>query len=231
MVEGNDPKAEPLEQIASLEDGDEEFTYAECGVTGVLKAHTRKVKKVPPPPTPERLRKTYKVLENSFLYAMRKHGNVWWLQDFAVGTFATLADYVLGKKVMRLEAASDTNTSVPWSTLLKYEYQVRKEGHGAHPRGQADLEAGAREGDERHRGSLPLLHDPLVVSEARYQTDRRRHKANQDNHNNIRQKEGITRAAKETKAAGSPSRSRQVKWARQSRLAALSAAARRRTTG
>ena len=126
MIEGNDPKAEPLEQVGSLEDGDEEITYAECGVTGVLKAHTRKVKKVPPPTTPERLRKTYKVLENSFLYAMRKHGNVWWLQDFTTGTFANLADYILGKKVMRLEAAADTNTAVPWSTLLKYEFQIRK---------------------------------------------------------------------------------------------------------
>ena len=51
-VENNTPKAEQLSEVTSVEDGEDEVTYAECGVTGVLKAHTRKVKKVPAPSTP-----------------------------------------------------------------------------------------------------------------------------------------------------------------------------------
>ena len=117
-VENNMPKAELLTEVTSVEDGEDEITYAECGVTGVLKAHTRKVKQVPAPPNPEKLRNCYKVLENSYLYAMRKHGNVWWLADFTVGTYAELTDYLLGRKVMHLEAVEDDNGHVPWALIL-----------------------------------------------------------------------------------------------------------------
>ena len=40
MIENNAPKATPLAEVTSVDDGEDEVTYAECGVTGVLKAHT-----------------------------------------------------------------------------------------------------------------------------------------------------------------------------------------------
>ena len=46
--------------------------------------------------------------------------------DFTKGTFGSLADYLLGDKVLGLEAASFTNTSVPWEVMFKYETAIRK---------------------------------------------------------------------------------------------------------
>ena len=40
MIENNVPKATPLTEVTPVDDGEDEVTYAECGVTGVLKAHT-----------------------------------------------------------------------------------------------------------------------------------------------------------------------------------------------
>ena len=81
---------------------------------------------MPPASNPEKLRKTYKVLENAFLYALGKHGNVEWLADFSAGTFSELADYLLGRKVLHLEAVEDDNGHVPWGLVLKCEFQIRK---------------------------------------------------------------------------------------------------------
>ena len=55
-IQDDNPKADPLTEVTSVEDGEDEVTYAECGITGILKAHQRKVKKVPAPTNAEQLR-------------------------------------------------------------------------------------------------------------------------------------------------------------------------------
>ena len=126
MAEDNDPSAIQLTEVASLEDGEDEVVYAECDLNGALKRQQRKTKRVPPPSNPEELRAYYIVLENSFLYLKYKHHNIAWLNGFKPGPFERLAKYLLGKKCLKLEAASDNDCHVAWSTILKYEYQIRK---------------------------------------------------------------------------------------------------------
>ena len=126
MIEDNDPKAEPLSDMASLEDGADEITFAECDISGALRRGTRKMKQVPLPDDPEKLRAYYIVMENSFLYARYRHNNTQWLSDVAVGTFEKVVKYLLGRKVYRLEAAAENGQKVPWSAVLKYEFQIRK---------------------------------------------------------------------------------------------------------
>ena len=126
-IQDDNPKAEPLTEVASVDDGEDEVTYAECGVTGILKAHQRKVKKVPPPVNAEQLRFRYRVLENGYLYGRFKHANKSWLADLEPGFFSTsFADFLLGKRVLLLEAAAENGQEVPWSAVLRYEFAIRK---------------------------------------------------------------------------------------------------------
>ena len=126
MVQDNDPIAEPLTNVASVADGEEDITFTDSDFTGALKVHQRKVKFVAPPCDAEELRTRYKVLENALLYAQFKNGSVAWLRDFHKNNMAELADYLLGAKVMKLPAIRESGRRVSWGTILKYEYQIRK---------------------------------------------------------------------------------------------------------
>ena len=126
MVQDNDPVAEPLTSIASVADGEEDVTFTDADFTGSLKVHSRKIKYVAPPADAEELRTRYKVMENALLYAQFKNGSVAWLRDFHRNNMAELADYLLGAKCMKLPAIRDSGRKVSWSTILKYEYQIRK---------------------------------------------------------------------------------------------------------
>ena len=66
------------------------------------------------------------MLENSLLYLRYKHHNISWLSGFKPGVLDRLATCLLGKKCLKLEAAADNDCDVAWSTILKYEYQLRK---------------------------------------------------------------------------------------------------------
>ena len=119
-IEDNTPKAEPMTDIASLEDGEDEVVFAGVGISGALRAHHRKFKKAPAPVDAEQLRNKHKVLDNFYLYANFKHHNTAWLKYFHAGVFhSTLADFVLGKKVWKLEVAADSGLGVPWSAVLQ----------------------------------------------------------------------------------------------------------------
>ena len=88
-IQDDNPKANPLTEVASVEDGEDEVTYAECVITGILKAHQREVKKVPAPANAEQLRFRCRVLDNGYLYGRFNHANKQWLSDFELGFFST----------------------------------------------------------------------------------------------------------------------------------------------
>ena len=64
MVEQENPRAHPLTEITSVEDGEDEVSYAEFGLKGVFTSHTRKIKKVKMPEDPEALSARYNVMDN-----------------------------------------------------------------------------------------------------------------------------------------------------------------------
>ena len=126
-VENDRPMAEPLTEVASVAEGCEEIAFHETGPDGGIRTQTRKIKKVPLPVDTEDLRLRHKLLENSFLKAKLKHGSKPWLSDVAPGTFtSTLSKYIMGEKVMKLEAARDMNVKVTWNIIIKYEHELRK---------------------------------------------------------------------------------------------------------
>ena len=126
MVENNAPHAEPLANVASEADGEDDLVFDVHDPKGAVRSVHRKIKKVAQPAGPEELRRRYAVLENAFLYAQLKHSANRWLAEFSRGDYAALAEYLLGDEVLNLDAAKETNTPVPWATVLKYEYQIRK---------------------------------------------------------------------------------------------------------
>ena len=126
MIDNGDPQAESLTNVTSKEDGEDVMTIAHSDTSGAMKQVQRKIKTVPLPVDPEELRTRYKVLENNFLYTQFKFSNIEWLRDCHKGTFAGLADYLLGTKVMKLPALKDQGKTVEWATLLRYELAIRK---------------------------------------------------------------------------------------------------------
>ena len=99
-IEDNDPEADALNEIASKAEGEDDMLLAETDIAVALRAATRKTKTVPAPANSEQLRRRYKIEDNSFIYAKYKHGSKTWLHDFTKGTFGSLADYILGDKVL-----------------------------------------------------------------------------------------------------------------------------------
>ena len=130
MVQDNDPVAEPLTHIASKAEGEDDVTFDETDYSGSIRGVHRKVKIVPLPKDPEELRMRYTIIENALLYAQFKHSNRTWLADFKPYGMKKVADYILGDKCWKLEALQEQGKQVPWHIVLKYEFAVRKKGHG-----------------------------------------------------------------------------------------------------
>ena len=73
QLEENDPYPEPLTDVASREDGEDDLVVTQADPSGLLKAALHKAKKLPLPNNPEQLRKRHKVLENSYLFTGFRH--------------------------------------------------------------------------------------------------------------------------------------------------------------
>ena len=132
-VEQNEPRASPLDEVISIEDGDEYSLGATIDIAGGLRV-TRQKAKSSMPGTPEALRRRLRVESNAWLYLSTKFGNRPWLSSLTPRPFLKLADHILGKRGAELEVASpaaDNRTEQvsikpPWQLILSYEYEVRK---------------------------------------------------------------------------------------------------------
>jgi hypothetical protein len=132
-VEQNEPRASPLDEVISIEDGDEYSLGASIDLAGGLRV-TRQKAKSSMPGTPEALRRRLRVESNVWLYLSTKFGNRPWLSGLTQRPFMKLADHILGKKGAELEVAtpaSDNRTEQaslkpPWQLILSYEHELRK---------------------------------------------------------------------------------------------------------
>jgi len=130
-VQANEPEVEKLKDITSRDDGDEETLTTEIGKDGRIVVKKGCKKEIPDPQNPEELRTRYRVLGHAWEFACLKHPGRLWLVGFGTQTYATLADYILGPKVLGLRILKDPanpNSEVKpaWLTVMEYEFQIRK---------------------------------------------------------------------------------------------------------
>ena len=130
-VQSNEPEPERLKDITTKDDGDEETLTTEVGRDGRLTVKKGCKKEVKDPATPEELRTRYRVLAHAWEFANLKHPGRVWLQNYGTSTYNKLADYILGPKVaglriLRVPGNPDSGVKPAWTTILAYEYEIRK---------------------------------------------------------------------------------------------------------
>jgi hypothetical protein len=130
-VQANEPEVERLKDVTCRDDGDEETLTTEVGKDGRLVVKKGCKTTTHDPQNPEDLRTRYRVLGHAWEFAGLKHPGRAWLLGFGTTTYAALADYLLGPKVLGLRVLRDPvnpNSEVKpaWITIMNYEYQIRK---------------------------------------------------------------------------------------------------------
>ena len=130
-IEANDPVAEPLSEVTSIEDGEPELPTVDADTSGSLKIRL-KAPKGTLPANPEEMRIKHRLLAHVWLFLRYKHANRDWLRDLAPADFTKLSDYVLGKHVAGLRITTErqgiTKEHRPkWAQVLAYEFAMRKD--------------------------------------------------------------------------------------------------------
>ena len=127
-VDDDEPKAERLSEVASKEDGEEQYLTADIDLSAggavKIKKGTRDGRM---PTSPEHLRAKLRLVGNVWCFLRTRHTTTRWLKDITPRTFDLYADFILGKQVYGLRGAADTEP--PWSLILNYEYEMRKKAY------------------------------------------------------------------------------------------------------
>ena len=129
-LELNNPQASPLDEILSVDDGEEQAIVPAFDTSGRLTV-VRKKLKVLMPTGPEDFRLRFKVESNLWMFLAAKYTNRDWLRDMSHGAWLRWVDFFLGREVLLLEVANgtpDLTTVVrpEWTILLSYEFKCRK---------------------------------------------------------------------------------------------------------
>jgi hypothetical protein len=128
-VEADEPRAEPLSEVASREDEDPEVLLPVWDASGNLKIK-RGSATLPMPANPETLRRRMGIWGVSWMFAAVRHTNRAWLEGITPQLFNDYLDYLLGDYVWGLVAkdgAGRTLAAPGWHQLLDYEHAIRKE--------------------------------------------------------------------------------------------------------
>ena len=127
-VEKGELRAEPLEEVVSVEEDDPDMLRTEWKPDGQLRA-VRVGTKVSLPVGPEELRKRLALLGTTLMFAGYQQAHKAYLQGLTPQVFVEYVEYLLGDHVWKLASrgAGGTIVSSPsWSLLLSYEHAIRK---------------------------------------------------------------------------------------------------------
>ena len=130
-LELNNPQASPLDEILSIDDGEEQAIVPAFDVAGRLTVVRRKLK-VAMPTGPEDFRLRFKVEANLWMFLAAKYTNRDWLRDMSHGTWLRWVDFFLGREVLLLEVQNGSQPDLTivvkpeWTILLSYEFKCRK---------------------------------------------------------------------------------------------------------
>ncbi len=127
-IEKDDLKAEPLEEVVSMDEDDPDMLRTEWKPDGQLRA-VRIGTKVSLPKGPEELRKRLALLGTTLIYAGYQQVHKHYLKGLNPQVFVEYVEYLLGDFVWKLASRGPGGTvisSPSWSLLLSYEHAVRK---------------------------------------------------------------------------------------------------------
>ncbi len=132
-VEQGELLASQLDEIGSKEETLTIAIQSSVDASGRLRV-TRERKKSKLPKDSEELRSKLKLEANAFVMLGAKFRNRAWFQGLVPNDFVKYVDWLLGEKVFQLQIpkASSEGTrplNPPWTILLRYEQQVRKEAY------------------------------------------------------------------------------------------------------
>jgi len=125
-IEQNDPQATPLDQITHLEHATEIDLAIGLDRSGAFRT-VRKKGKVDTPNDPEAYRKRMRVETTLWLMLAAKSRSTPWLKDLTAQPFLEFVDYILGKKVDRINTSDAPRPKPEWHLVLSYEFELRKE--------------------------------------------------------------------------------------------------------
>ena len=127
-IEKDDLRAEPLEEVVSIDEDDPDMLRTEWKPDGQLRA-VRIGTKVSLPKGPEELRKRLALLGTTLIYAGYQQVHKGYLRGLNPQVFVEYVEYLLGDFVWKLASrgANGAVMSTPsWALLLSYEHAIRK---------------------------------------------------------------------------------------------------------
>ncbi len=132
-VEQGELMASQLDEIGSKEEALTLSIQSSVDSTGRLRI-TRERKKSKLPTNSEELRAKMKLEANAFIMLGAKFRNRAWFQGLVPNDYSKFIDWLLGEKVFGLQvpkavAEGTRPLNPPWSILLRFEHQVRKEAY------------------------------------------------------------------------------------------------------
>ena len=132
-VEQGELLANNLDEVGSKEESLTIAIQSSVDSTGRLRV-TRERKKSKLPTTSEELRAKLKIEGTTLIMLGSKFWNREWFRDLDPNDFTKYVDWLLGEKVYSLQipkpqAEGTQPLHPPWTTLLRFEQQVRKEAY------------------------------------------------------------------------------------------------------
>ena len=131
-VEVDEPKASPLDEVASLDDDDVQSLTTSVDNTGRIVV-TKKKCKGKQPESPEEFRMKLRIEANVWLMLAAKFSNRAYLQDITPNDFMRYTDFFLGKRCYTMEVPIERGgvsateaLHPPWNIVLKFELECRK---------------------------------------------------------------------------------------------------------
>ena len=127
-IEKDDLRAEPLEEVVSVDEDDPDMLRTEWKPDGQLRA-VRIGTKVSLPKGPEELRKRLALLGTTLIYAGYQQVHKGYLKGLNPQVFVEYVEYLLGDFVWKLASrgVGGAIVSTPsWALLLSYEHAIRK---------------------------------------------------------------------------------------------------------
>ena len=127
-VEEGEVKADPLSEVASVEETiQEDLMGAQLQKDGTFRFR-RTAKSVSLPADSETLRLRVRMLGITFHLASYKHATRAWLRNSCPQIWLDHLEFILGDDIARFRhQVLDRIITPPWNIVLNYEYQVRKE--------------------------------------------------------------------------------------------------------
>jgi hypothetical protein len=131
QLEENEPEAEPLEEVHWNEAGEDFMPLLVVSGAGQVQVRKGVAKRVPKPKDGEELRARYQLIATAWMFARVKHPNRPWLAGMGSHDYSSLADYMLGEQVAKLEVKESSGILVrpQWDQVLTYDFEVRTKAY------------------------------------------------------------------------------------------------------